>query len=249
MNDRGLLEAENILYKADRLSLMIIRSRIPVYKTTQLRTYLIMAGQVGREAMEKISEESKPGASKKRLIEESSSSEEEVEEINPSLITDKLLQKYASEMPSELPMTISEELFYSDAMVQREYNRLSEEDKKRFDQMKVLAEKIKKETGQYVPIEDMMVRVVAQRFGRMTQQNIATVLGPLGEGSAAGKVLERKGDILRIKVEEGGEEERKVVLTALVPNEDPACLAYCVEEDKDAPECVSIGSDDSDIAV
>ena len=32
-------------------------------------------------------------------------------------------------------------------------------------------------------------------------------------------------------------------------NEDPACLAYCVEEDEDAPECVSIASKDSDIAV
>ena len=87
-------------------------------------------------------------------------------------------------MPPELPMTISEELFYSDAMVQREYDHLSEEDKKRFDQMKTLAKKIKKETGQYVPIEDMMVRVVAQWFGRMSQQNIATVLGPSSKGPA-----------------------------------------------------------------
>ena len=61
--------------------------------------------------------------------------------------------------------------------------------------MKVLAEKIKKETGQYVPIEDMMARVVAQRFSRMTQQNIATILGPSGEGPTAGKVLEKKGDV------------------------------------------------------
>ena len=67
----------------------------------------------------------------------------------------------------------------------------------------------------------MMARVVAQRFGRMTQQNVTTVLGPSGEGSAAGKVLEKKGDVLRIKAEERSEEERKVVLTALVPNEDP----------------------------
>ena len=146
-------------------------------------------------------------------------------------------------------MTISEELFYSNTMVQREYEHLSEEDKKRFDQMKVLAEKIKKETGQYVPIEDMMARVVAQRFGHMTQQNIATVLGPLGEGPAAGKILEKKGDVLRIKTEEGGEEERKVVLTAIVPSEDLACLAYCVEENEDAPECVSIASEDSDLTV
>ena len=169
MSKRGLLEAENTLYKVDRLSLTIIRSRIPIYKTVQQRTYLIMTEQVGKEVMEKTTEELKPGTSKKRMIEESSSSEEEVEEINPSLITDELLQKYASEMPSELPMIISEELFYSDAMVQREYDHLSKEDKKRFDQMKVLAEKIMKETGQYVPIEDMMAQVVAQRFGCMTQ--------------------------------------------------------------------------------
>ena len=206
MSERGLLEAVNTLYKADRLSSTTIHSRIPIYKTAQQRIYLIMTEQVGKEVMEKTTEEPKPGTSKKRMIEESSSSEEEFEEINLSLITDELLQKYASEMPSELPMTISEELFYSDAMVQREYDHLSK-DKKRFDQMKVLAEKIKKETGQYVPIEDMMARVVAQRFGRMTQQNIAMVLGPSGEGSATRKVLEKKGDVLRIKAEEGSEEE------------------------------------------
>ena len=200
--------------------------------------------------MEKrMSKEPKLEVSKKRVMEESSSSGEEIEEIDPSCITDELLQKYASEMPSEIPMTISEELFYSDAMVQREYVCLSEEDKKHFDQMKVLAEKIKKETGQYVPIEDMMARVVAQRFGRMTQQNVATVLGPMGEGSAAGKILEKKGDVLRIKMEEGSEEEGKVVLTMIVLSEDLACLAYCVEEDEDVPKCISIVSEDSDLAV
>ena len=95
----------------------------------------------------------------------------------------------------------------------------------------------------------MMARVVAQRFGRMTQQNIATILGPSGEGPAACKVLEKKGDVLRIKAEEGSEEERKVVLSMIVPNKDLACLVYCVEEDEDVPECVSIASEDSDIAV
>ena len=134
-------------------------------------------------------------------------------------------------------------------MVQREYDRLSKGDKKRFDQMKVLAEKIKKETGQYIPIEDMMAWVVAQWFSRMTQQNIATVLGPSGKGPATRNVLEKKGDVLRIKAEEGSEEERKVVLTAIVPNEDPACLAYCVEEDEDAPDCISIGSEDTDMGI
>ena len=34
-----------------------------------------------------------------------------------------------------------------------------------------------------------------------------------------------------------------------MPSKDPACLAYCVEEDEDAPKCVSIASKDSDLAV
>ena len=58
--------------------------------------------------MEKMSEELKPGVSKKRVIEESSSSGEEIEEIDPSCITDELLQKYANEIPSQIPMTVSE---------------------------------------------------------------------------------------------------------------------------------------------
>ena len=209
-----------------------------------------MTEQISKEVVEeKTSEEPKPGTSKEGMEEESSSSEGEIEEVDPSLITDELLQEYTSEMPPELPVTISEELFYSDAMVQREYDRLSEEDKERFDQMKTLAKKIKKETGQYIPIEDMMAWVVAQQFSRMTQQNIATVLGSSGEGPTAGKVLEKKGDVLRIKAEEGSEKERKVVLTAIVLSEDPACLAYCVEEDEDAPECISIGSEDTDVEI
>ena len=154
---------------------------VPIYST--------MTEQISKEVVEeKTSEEPKPGTSKEGMVEGSSSSEGEIEEINPSLITDELLQEYTSEMPPEFPMTISEELFYSDAMVQREYNCLSEEDKKRFDQMKTLAEKIKTETGQYVPIEDMMAWVVAQRFSRLSQQNIAMVLGPSGKGPTTGKV-------------------------------------------------------------
>ena len=35
-------------------------------------------------------------------------------------------------------------------------------------------------------------------------------------------------------------------MTAIVLSEDPACLAYCVEEDEDAPECISISSEDMD---
>ena len=67
MSERGLLEAKNTLYKADRLSSTIIRSRIPIYKTAQQRTYLIMTEQIGKEVMEKTTEELKPGTSKKRM--------------------------------------------------------------------------------------------------------------------------------------------------------------------------------------
>ena len=223
---------------------------LPTRQLNGTPIYSTMTEQISKDVVEeKTSEELKPGASKEGMVEESSSSEGEIEEVDPSLITNELLQEYASEVPSELPMTISEELFCSDAMVQREYNRLSEEDKRRFDQMKTLAKKIKKETGQYVPIEDMMAQVVAQRFGHMTQQNIAMVLGPSGKGPATRKVLEKKGDVLRIKAEEGSEKEWKVVLTAIVPSEDPACLAYCVEGDEDAPECISIGSEDTDVEI
>ena len=46
---------------------------------------------------------------------------------------------------------------------------------------------------------------------------------------------------------EEGTEERKVVLTAMVPTEDPACLVYCIEEDEEASDCLTISSSDSDI--
>ena len=39
--ERELLEAENILYKVDRLSLTIICLRKPVYETTRLHMYYI----------------------------------------------------------------------------------------------------------------------------------------------------------------------------------------------------------------
>ena len=106
MRERELLEAKNILYKADRLSLIIIQEYLSARQLNyEFTCYL-------NEVMEKMSEEPKPGVSKKRVMEESSSSREEIEEIDPSCITDELLQKYASEMLSEIPMTVSEELLF-----------------------------------------------------------------------------------------------------------------------------------------
>ena len=43
-----------------------------------------------------------------------------------------------------------------DEVVSRCYNKLSAEDNVRFDQMKVLAESIKQETGEYSLIKDLM---------------------------------------------------------------------------------------------
>ena len=61
MGKRRLLEAKNTLYKADMLSLELIYSRIPIYKTTQLNDTPIcptMAKQISKEVMkEKTSEE------------------------------------------------------------------------------------------------------------------------------------------------------------------------------------------------
>ena len=71
----------------------------------------------------------------------------------------------------------------------------------------------------------------------------------MGKGPTARKVLEKKGDILRIKAKEGSEKEWKVVLTAVVLSEDPACLAYCVEDDEDVPDCISISSKDMDVEI
>ena len=34
---------------------------------------------------------------------------------------------------------------------------------------------------------------------------------------------------------------------AVVPTEDPACLAYCIREDEEASDCLTLGSSDSNI--
>ena len=53
-----------------------------------------MTEQISKEVVEeKTSEEPKPGTSKEGMVERSSSSEGEIEEVDPSLITDELLQE------------------------------------------------------------------------------------------------------------------------------------------------------------
>ena len=103
---------------------------------------------------------------------------------------DEYLMEYCEMVGMPCSMTISKELFYTDKMVARCYNHLSKEDKARFDQMKTLAESIKQETGDYGLIEDIMSRVVAQHFGQMEKEDVASMMGKEGEGIAGGKELE-----------------------------------------------------------
>ena len=84
-------------------------------------------------------------------------------------------------------------------MVARNYNHLCKEDKDRFDQMKVLAESIKQETGDYGLIEDLMSRVVAQCYGYMKKTDVAAVMGKEGESITGGKELKQEGSRLTIK--------------------------------------------------
>ena len=89
------------------------------------------------------------------------------------------------------PMTVSKELFYTDSMVARNYEQLSEEDKKCFNQMKELTESAKQETGEYSLIEDLMARVVGERFSAMKSEDVEAVMGKPGEGAEGGEVCKK----------------------------------------------------------
>ena len=160
-------------------------------------------------------------------------------------IDDEFLSNYCETAEIPHPMTVSKELFYMDEMVARNYARLSKQDQERFNQMKELAEAIKKETGDYSLIEDLMARVVGERFGGMSREDVKAVMGKEGEGAKRGKHLKQEGSRLVIKSELGVETE-KVVISAIVPSEEPALLPYCVKESEEQSDCETIGSD-SDI--
>ena len=105
-------------------------------------------------------------------------------------------------------MMVSKELFYTDEMVARNYVRLSKQDQERFDQMKELAEVIKKETGDYSLIEDMMAQVVGERFGGMSREDVKAVMGREGEGAEGGKHLKQEGSKLVIKSKPGWKQRK-----------------------------------------
>ena len=160
-------------------------------------------------------------------------------------IDDEFLSNYCETAEIPHPMTVSKELFYTDEMGARNYARLSKQDQERFNQMKELAEAIKKETGDYSLIEDMMAQVVGERFGGMSKEDVKAVMGKEGEGAEGGKHLKQEGSRLVIKSEPGVETE-KIVLSAIVPSKELALLPYCVKENEEQSDCKTIGSD-SDI--
>ena len=172
-----------------------------------------------------------------KMVKEASDSEETLDSDD---IDDEFLMQYCETVDSIQPMTVSKELFYTDSMVARNYERLSEEDKKRFDQIKELAESAKQEMGEYSLIEDLMARVVGERFGAMKAKDVEAVMGKPGEGAEGGKHVKKEGSCLTIKSEPGAEAD-KVVISAIVPAEESTLILYCVKENEE--DCETIGTD------
>ena len=113
---------------------------------------------------------------------------ESEESFDSDEIDDEFLSNYCETAKIPHPMMVSKELFYTDEMVARNYVRLSKQDQERFNQMKELAEAIKKEMGDYSLIEDMMAQVVGDRFGGMSKEDVKAVMGKEGEGAEGGNI-------------------------------------------------------------
>ena len=223
------------LYKQDRMDTVVIHSRIPVVFTSTKRKSE-MATKVKTEPEEEVQLSTSGGGTPTEEPEEKNESEELMESDE---IDDEYLSNYCETVEIIQPMTVSKELFYTDNMVARNYARLSKEDQKRFDQME-LAESIKQETGDYSLIEDLMARVVGERFGSMRKEDVSAVLGRPGEGSEGGKHLKQEGGHLMIKSEPGAEPE-KIVISVIVPAEEPMLLPYCVKGNEEE-DCETISS-------
>ena len=198
-----------------------------------------MATKVKTEPEEEVKPSTSGGGVPTQEPEEKSESGESMESDE---IDDEYLTNYCETAEIIQPMTVSKELFYTDSMVARNYERLSPEDKKRFDQMKELAESVKQETGDYSLIEDLMARVIGERFGSMGKEDVRAVLGKPGEGLEGGKHLKQEGGHLTIKSEPRAKPE-KVVISAIVPSEESTIIPYCVKESEEQSDCETIGSE------
>ena len=214
---------------------LVIHSRIPIVFTSNQERE--MATKVKTEPEEEVQPSTSGGGAPTQEPEEKSESGESMESDK---IDDEYLSNYCETTEIIQPMMVSKELFYTDSMVARNYARLSKEDQKCFDQMKELAESIKQETRDYSLIEDLMARVVGERFRSMRKEDVSAVLGRPGEGSEGGKCLKQEGGHLTIKSEPGVEPE-KIVISAIVPAEEPTLLPYCVKGNEEE-ECETISS-------
>ena len=211
---------------------LVIRSRIPIVFTSNQERE--MATKLKTEPEEEVQPSTSGGG--RPTAEPEEKKEESEESLESDEIDDEYLSNYCETAEIIQPMTVSIELFYTDSMVARNYARLSKEDQKRFDQMKELAESIKQETGNYSLIEDP----VGERFGSMRKEDVSAVLGRPGEGSEGGKRLKQESGHLTIKSEPGAEPE-KIVISAIVPAEEPTLLPYCVKKNEEE-DCETISS-------
>ena len=84
--------------------------------------------------------------------------------------------------------------------------------------------------------------MVGERFGGMMRGDVKAVMGKEGERAEGGKHLKQEGSRLVIKSEPGVETE-KVVISVIVPLEEPTLLPYCVKESEEQSDCETIGSD------
>ena len=223
------------LYKRDKLNTLVICSKIPAaFPSTLL---LEMATKIKIEP-EEVQPSTSGGGEQ---AEEQIKGVESEETFDSDETDDEFLSNYCEIAEIPHPMTISKELFYTDEMVAINYTRLSKQDQDRFNQMKELAEAIKKETGDYSLIEDMMAWVVGERFGGMSKEDVKAVMGKEGVGAEGGKQLKQEGSRLVIKSEPAVETE-KIVISAIVPSEEPALPPYCVKENEEQSNCETIGS-------
>ena len=75
----------------------------------------------------------------------------------------------------------------------------------------------------------------------MSGEDVKAVMGGKGEGAEGGKQLRRESSRLMIKSEPGVEAE-KIVISAIVPSEEPTLLLYCIKENEEQSNCETIAS-------
>ena len=74
----------------------------------------------------------------------------------------------------------------------------------------------------------------------MRKEDVSAVLGRPGQGSEGGKHLKQEGGHLTIKSKPGVEPE-KIVISTIVPAEEPTLLPYCVKGNEEE-DCETISS-------